>query len=60
MFINQFFVPDINLSNSIFANIVTVIKIRRLEWPGHVTRMNETRSVQKSFEGKLEGRRGRG
>ena len=37
-----------------------VIKIRRLEWLGHVVRMNETRSVKKIFEGKLEGRRGRG
>jgi len=41
-------------------DIVTVIKIRRLEWLGHVIRMNETRSVEKIFEGKLEGRRGRG
>ena len=40
-------------------DIVTVIKIRRLEWIGRVIRMNETRSV-KIFEGKLEGRRGRG
>jgi len=31
-----------------------------LEWLGHVIRMNETRSVKKIFEGKLEGRRGRG
>jgi ribosomal protein L34 len=37
-------------------DIVTVIKIRRLEWLGHVIRMNETRSVKKI----LEGRRGRG
>ena len=41
-------------------DIVTVIKIRRLEWLGHVSRMNETRSVVKIFEGKLQGRRGRG
>jgi hypothetical protein len=41
-------------------DIVTVIKIRRLEWVRHVIRMNETRSVEKIFEGKLEGRRGRG
>jgi transcription termination factor 2 len=40
--------------------IVTVIKIRRLEWLGHVNRMNETRSIKKIFEGKLEGKRGRG
>jgi hypothetical protein len=39
---------------------VTVIKIRKLEWFGHVIRMNQTRSVKKIFEGKLEGRRGRG
>ena len=39
---------------------VAVIKIRRLECLGHVSRMNETRSVKKLFEGKLEGRRGRG
>jgi hypothetical protein len=38
---------------------VTVIKIQRLEWIGHVIRMNETMSV-KICEGKLEGRRGRG
>jgi len=31
-----------------------------LEWLGHVVRMNETRSVKKIFEGKLEGRRGKG
>jgi hypothetical protein len=41
-------------------DIVTAIKIQRLEWLGHVIRMNETRSVKKIFEGKLEGRRGRG
>ena len=39
---------------------MTVIKIQRLEWLGHAVRMNETRSVKKIFEGKLEGRRGRG
>jgi hypothetical protein len=41
-------------------NIVNVVKIQRLEWLGHAVRMNETRSVKKIFEGKLEGRRGRG
>jgi hypothetical protein len=41
-------------------DIVNVIKIRRLEWLGHVVRMNETRSVKKIFEGNLEGRRSRG
>jgi transcription termination factor 2 len=41
-------------------DIITVMKIRRLEWFGHVIRMDETRSVKKIFEEKLEGRRGRG
>jgi hypothetical protein len=41
-------------------DIITVIKIRRLEWLGHVIRMDETRSVEKIFEGKVEGRRDRG
>jgi len=41
-------------------DIVNVIKIRRLEWLGHMVRMNETRSVKKIFQGKLEGRRGSG
>jgi hypothetical protein len=39
---------------------VTAIKIRRLEWLGHVIRMNEARTVKKIAEEKLEGRRGRG
>ena len=34
-------------------DIVSIIKIRRLEWLGHVVRMNETRSVKKIFEGKI-------
>jgi hypothetical protein len=41
-------------------DIVTVIKIRRLEWVGHIIGMNEARAVKKIFEGKLEGRRSRG
>jgi hypothetical protein len=36
-------------------DIVNVIKIRKMEWLGHVVRMNETRAVKKIFEGKLEG-----
>jgi hypothetical protein len=39
---------------------VNVIRIRRLEWLGHIIRMNEARAVMETFEGKLEGRRGRG
>ena len=41
-------------------DIVTVIKIQRLEWLGHVSGMNETGCVKKICEGKLVGRRGRG
>ena len=40
-------------------DVLAVIKIRILEWLGHVIRMNETRGVKRIFEGKLEGRRGR-
>jgi hypothetical protein len=40
-------------------DILNVIKIQRLQWLRHVVRMNETRSVKKIFERKLEGRRGR-
>jgi hypothetical protein len=41
-------------------DIITIIKIQRLEWLGHIIRMDKTRSVKKIFEGRLEGRRGRG
>jgi hypothetical protein len=41
-------------------DIVSAIKIRRLEWLGHIIRMNEDRIVKKIFEENLEGRRGRG
>jgi hypothetical protein len=41
-------------------DIVTVIKIQRLEWLRYVIRINEARIVKKIFEEKLEGRRGRG
>jgi hypothetical protein len=41
-------------------DIITVIKIQRLEWLGQVIRMDETGSVKKIFEGKSKGRRGRG
>jgi hypothetical protein len=39
---------------------VSAIKIGRLEWLGHIIRMNETRIVKKIFEENLEGKRGRG
>jgi hypothetical protein len=41
-------------------DIVSAIKIGRLEWLGHVIGMNEARIVKKIFEENLEGRRGRG
>jgi hypothetical protein len=41
-------------------DIVTAVKIRRLEWFGHVIRINEARIVKKIFEEKLKERRGRG
>jgi hypothetical protein len=41
-------------------NIVNIIKVRRLEWLGHVFRMDDNRAVKKLFEEKIEGRRGRG
>jgi hypothetical protein len=41
-------------------DIVSVIKVRRLEWLGHIIRVNENRTVKKIFEEKLGGRRGRG
>jgi hypothetical protein len=41
-------------------DIVSVIKVRILEWLGLIIRMNETGTVEKISEEKLEGRRGRG
>jgi hypothetical protein len=38
-------------------NIVTVIKVRRLEWLGHVVRMDGARIVKKLLEGKPGGGR---
>ena len=37
-------------------NIVTTIKVRRLEWAGHVVRMSDDRTVKKVL-GKTDGRR---
>jgi hypothetical protein len=41
-------------------DIVTEIKIRRLEWLGHVIRMEGTRIPKMIFNTKPEGRRGVG
>ena len=39
------------------ANIVRVIKSRRMRWAGHVARMWETRGVYSVLVGKPEGKR---
>jgi len=38
-------------------NIVTTIKVERLEWAGHVVRIADDRVVKKVFLGKLDFRR---
>jgi hypothetical protein len=38
-------------------NIVTTIKVRRLEKAGHLVRMADDRTVKKVFLGKPDGRR---
>jgi hypothetical protein len=38
-------------------NIVTTIKVRRLEWAGHLERMSDDKTVKKVFLGKPGGRR---
>jgi hypothetical protein len=41
-------------------DIVTEIKVRRLEWLGHVVRMEDTRLPKMVFNGKPDGRCGFG
>jgi hypothetical protein len=41
-------------------DIVTEITVRRLEWLGHVSRMEDTRLTKMIFNAKPEGRRGVG
>jgi hypothetical protein len=41
-------------------DIISVLKVQKLEWFGHIIRMNETRAIKKIFEEKLGGRRRRG
>jgi hypothetical protein len=47
-------------SNYKSQDIVSVIKVRILDWLEHIIRMDETRTVKKIFEEKIGGRRGRG
>jgi hypothetical protein len=42
------------------SDIVTEIKVRRLEWLGHVVRMEDTSLPEMVFNAKPEGRRGVG
>jgi hypothetical protein len=39
------------------TNIATTIKVRRLQWAGHLERMSDDRAVKKLFRGKPDGRR---
>jgi len=39
------------------SNIITIIKIHRLEWLGHVVRTDVERTVKKLMEGKTGGGR---
>jgi hypothetical protein len=38
-------------------SIIRIIKLRRMRWAGHVTRMGEKRNVYRLLVGKPEGRR---
>jgi hypothetical protein len=38
-------------------NIATTIRVKILEWAGHVVRMSDDRTVKKVFLGKPDGRR---
>jgi hypothetical protein len=38
-------------------NIETAIKVRRLEWAGHLVRMSDDRTVKKGFLGNPVGRK---
>jgi hypothetical protein len=38
-------------------SIIRIIKLRRMRWAGHVTRMGEKRNVYKLLIGKPEGKR---
>jgi hypothetical protein len=38
-------------------NIVTAVKVGRLEWAGHLERMSDDKTVKKVFLGKPDGRR---
>jgi len=42
------------------ANIVRMIKSRRMRWAGHVARMGEKRGVYRVLVGKPEGKRSTG
>jgi hypothetical protein len=37
------------------SNIVNYIKVKRLAWAGHLMRMNDNRTLKKTFNTKLDG-----
>jgi hypothetical protein len=39
------------------SNILTIIKVKRLEWAGHVVRISDDRTVKGVILGKLDGGR---
>jgi hypothetical protein len=39
------------------ANVIRMIKLRRMRWAGHVARMGEKRNAYRILVGKPEGRR---
>jgi hypothetical protein len=42
------------------TNVVTIIKLRRLEWAGHLVSISDDRTVEKVFVGRPDGRRNAG
>jgi hypothetical protein len=38
-------------------SIIRIIKLKRMRWAGHVTRMREKRNVYRLFVGKPEGKK---
>lgn len=43
--------------NYLMNQILLVIKVKRFEWAGHVTRVSKNRRIKKVFDSKSEGTR---